>query len=177
MANGGLNLDSSQWLAQQFSLDRAYTVTGVEGWMAAYVPGLVTLVLYTDQTSLPGRELFSSSFTVQDRPNAWNGIHGMSFQLDAGTYWAAFQVDDSSDMRGYMGGDALYQLGNYAYGRGNWLAQSNQGLGLRIDGEASAIPTASSTYLVLVALFALLAATSRSTNPPVTLVTTNASAS
>jgi len=149
-------LDSSQWLAQQFTLNNAYSVSSVQGWMGAYVPGLVTLVVYTDQSSSPGVELFSSVFSVQDRLNSWNGVQDMSLQLNAGTYWAAFEVGDIDGMRGYMGGDALYQVGSFAYGHGNsWATQSNQGLGLRVEGDAFVVPVAPTVNLVLIGLLAV----------------------
>jgi hypothetical protein len=138
--SGGSNLDydyTHQWLAQQFTLDQAYRVTSVEGWIGAWIPGTVMLALYTDTPLGPGNELFASSFNVDTRLNAWHGVSGLAWDLSAGSYWAAFEVRDGQSMRGYIGGEPLYAVGRAAYSRNygkNWTEIGGSSLPLRIEG-------------------------------------------
>jgi hypothetical protein len=56
--DGGAVLDSSQWLAGEFTLTEAYTITDVLGWMNCDTPGDVTVVIYGDGGDVPdGSEL------------------------------------------------------------------------------------------------------------------------
>ena len=155
LASGGLNVDSSQWMAQQFTLNQSYELHSIEGWIGDYVPGVLTLVIYGNDSQGPTNKFLSAEFSFDERLNNWHGVNGLALNLDAGTYWAAFEVLGSSTFRGYMGGDATYQLGNFASSRDgiNWNQQGNQGLGLRIAGELSsvaAVPEADTSSMILI---------------------------
>lgn len=145
---GGINVDSSQWLAQEFTLNQSYELHSIQGWIGNYVPGEVTLVLYENDSQGLTNPFFSAKFSFDERLNNWHGVDGLALTLNAGTYWAAFEVLGASTFRGYMGGESVYQVGKYAYTRDggvHWSQQSNQGLGIRIDGDVSAVSTVPET--------------------------------
>lgn len=152
---GGYNLDfQDQWLAQQFTTSQAYQISGIEGWMGAYVPGDVTLALYSDVSGRPGEELFTSVFNVDGRLNDWYGATDLFWNLDVGTYWAAFEVRSGQGMRGYMGGGPTYQVGYGAWRGpgGNWAIMSSDSLGLRVYGDVATVPAPPAFILMATAL-------------------------
>jgi hypothetical protein len=86
-----LALDASNWLAGQFSLANAMTVTAISGYLDQRNQGdTFTVALYDDAANLPGTELFSGQAAYVD--TGWNGLSGLSWDLAAGTYWAALEV-------------------------------------------------------------------------------------
>lgn len=162
--NGGAVLDNSrQWLAQEFTLDQAYRVTNIEGWMGASVPGTVTLALYTDTAFRPGSELYSAEFSVEGRLNDWYGASDLSWDLSAGSYWAAFEVRDGQSMWGYMGGEPPHIVGAnaWSYNHGaSWIDGGSNSLGLRVGGILAPIPEPS-TYAMMLAGLGLLGLTAK----------------
>lgn len=152
-SSGGLSL-GGQWLAQQFTTTSNYRISGIQGWIGGF--GDATAALYMSGPSGPITELFSSVILVSGG-NDWHGVDGLSFDLGAGTYWLAFEVRSGQQMRGYMGGEPTYQLGNWAYGGGgNWNMQSVHGLGIRLFGEQT-VPEPTSFALAISAIAACVA--------------------
>jgi hypothetical protein len=133
-------LDPSQWLAGEFTLGQAYTVTDVVGWMHEWTAGNMTVAIYGDGGAVPdtSSELYSHTFyadlsTTGD--DAWVGAEGVSWNLGPGTFWAAFEVRTGSTWFG-MPMSAPSPLDNYAYtSAGVWTNDPDIDLGLRIFGD------------------------------------------
>lgn len=97
---GAYGLGSYQWLATEFSLSQNTTISQVKGWMmewpsyAQTTNAAVDAVIYSDGGNVPGSKLFSASFTPGDALD-WYGASGLSWNLNQGNYWLAFEVDRS----------------------------------------------------------------------------------
>src|SRR3989338_7374321 len=93
--DGGYYLSSIQWLAAEFTLNQAYTLTGVYSWMGGYpTPDYATLAIYGDGGEIPdvSDELYSQSFFVSSGGGSsynWHGPSGLNLPLPAGSYWVA----------------------------------------------------------------------------------------
>jgi hypothetical protein len=130
-----------QWLAGEFTLSQAYTVTDVVGWMWEANAGDLTVAIYSDGGDVPNdsSELYSHTFTadIPDGMNsAWIGAVGVSWDLGPGTYWAGFEVRSGSGAWFAMPWPAPSPLDNYAYkGSDGWTNGSNMNFGLRIFGD------------------------------------------
>lgn len=136
---GGAVLDSSQWLAGEFTLSQVYKITDVVGWMHEWTAGNMTVAIYSDGGLVPdtSSELYSHTFyadvpTVGD--DTWLGAEGVSWNLGPGTYWAAFEVRSGSTWFG-MPMTAPFPLDNYAYTSGGVWANSEIDFGLRLFGD------------------------------------------
>jgi hypothetical protein len=91
------NIHYHQWLAAQFTLDQAYTLTGIEGWFVPGTGGTIRLVIYGDDgANLPdvSSALYMEEYTFSrsdwDKTN-WYGLSGLDWYLDANTYWVSFE--------------------------------------------------------------------------------------
>ena len=142
----GWTLDSSQWLAGEFTLSQAYTVTDVVGWMFEGTPGNITVAIYGDGGDVPdaGSELYSQTLYVDipdSMTNAWIGAGGVSWDLGPGTYWAAFEVHEA-ETHFAMSHDAPFPLDNYSFTVDNVWVIDVAGLdfGLRVSGEPVPVP-------------------------------------
>ena len=137
--DGGTVLDVSQWLAGEFTLTEAYTITDVLGWMNYDTPGDVTVVIYGDGGDVPdGSELYSytsdlSLVLPSDRHNAWAGAQGVSWNLGPGTYWAAFEVSEIEPEYA-MPTPAPSPLDNYAFTMDSTWHNEHTDFGIRIYG-------------------------------------------
>ena len=137
-AGGGLP-EAEQWLAGEFLVASPVTITSIEGWMYVDQSGQLAVKVYSDGGDAPGSELFGSAFSVtQDWQAVWVGATGLSWALDPGAYWVAFQSYDPS-VGAYMPGEAPSPLVNEAYiydFTGSWLGGDHLDLGFRILGES-----------------------------------------
>ncbi|MBW2423863.1 MAG: PEP-CTERM sorting domain-containing protein [Deltaproteobacteria bacterium] len=155
---GGLTLTQSQWLGAKFSLEQAYTITSVEGWLvnlASLFELPVMAVIYGDAGEVPDTSdtLFEEEFDLV--PNffepGWSGVSGLSFDLEAGTYWLAFEVRDPEAISSAaMPPTSLQELSDYAYrpSGGEWIGDDSANLGIRIG----AIPEPGTALLLGVGL-------------------------
>lgn len=154
--SGGTSLNDGQFLAGQFSLAEQLTITSIEGWIGGS-GGAGTLVLYGNNGGVPGIELFSSAF-VGGFPDDWYGANGLSWLLDAGTYWAAFEVRVGDTFSGYMEDIAATStpLANYAFtSNGTYVPSSIERYGFRISGVQN-VPSPSVLFLFVIASLATL---------------------
>ena len=156
---GGWTLAGSDfgpaWLAGEFTLGQAYTVTDVVGWMFEVIAGDLTVAIYGDGGGVPDNsELYSQTFTA-DIPdgtdNAWVGAQGVSWDLGPGTYWAAFEVRTAEPWFA-MPESAPFPLDNYAYSSGGgWANLSGEyglNFGIRIFGDEHVVIPAPGAILL-----------------------------
>jgi hypothetical protein len=141
---GGVVLDSEQWIAGQFNISDAYTISSVEGWLSG--AGTFTTALYTDNgAGVPEVELYSEQFLSETEAYGWNGAYGLDWTLPSGTYWLAFEVRAGDTGAGAMPQNAPLPLADYAFtGQGSWQPDiSAIGVGMRI----SAVPIPPALWL------------------------------
>ena len=149
---GGVALGDGQSLAGEFTIGQQYTITDVEGWIGdiGFGGSTATVAIYTDGGSIPGTELFSAGFSV-GATDAWYGASGLSWLLDAGTYWVSYEVRAGDTLDGYMPGPAPSPLGAYAYTtNGDWFSDP-----LNIGVRISSVPIPAAAWLFGSALLGL----------------------
>ena len=152
---GGASLNAYQWLAAEFSITDSYTLTGIEGWMNEYNQkgGLLDIALYADGGAIPllSNQLYHQAVNVsQTTAPGWYGLDGLSWDLDPGSYWVAFEVH-SSGFSGSMPTPAGDPLAAYAFASGSPMAYHSAnylGLAIRIDADAAPIPEPATLLLV-----------------------------
>lgn len=142
-ATGGLSLTESQYLAGQFTLDQAYQIIEMEGWMIypTIIGDLpVFALLYGDDGDEPNlddqihRQLFTVDAALTP---GWHGISGVTLSLDPGTYWLAFEVPTASMGSGAMPPTPFQELDYYAVDSGlGYVANETARLGIRVLPEA-----------------------------------------
>lgn len=159
----GWTLDAEYWLAGEITLNAAYIITSIQGWMYEVDSGPLTIALYDDGGMVPGtNELFSATF-IADGPdlipgqaptNTWIGTDGLGWQLDPGTYWVAFEVR-AGDTWFAMPYPAADPLEHYA-GHIPYDADFISGFGLRVYGTP-VVPEPASLVLVALGLAGIVA--------------------
>ena len=160
--SGGLTLTPDQWLAAKITLDQPYTITSVEGWMV-YLSSIFSLpvwtVIYGDAGEVPNTSdvRFQQQFDLLPSGFApgWNGVQGLALDLEAGTYWVAFEVRDQGALgSGAMPPTALQALNDYAFwtSAGGWAGDDSANLGIRIG----AIPEPGTASLLTLGLALLV---------------------
>jgi len=157
-ASTGLVVNFSQFLAGQFTLTDSYIIKSVEGWFGPNSEGTITAVIYNSDVVLPGSELFSQQFLI-DSPSpddyAWDGAFGLSWALDPGTYWLAFEGRPGDMGWGWMPGEAPDPLSIYAIkpNQPDWEPLFGDHLGMRIN----AVPVPAAAILFASGFLGLIA--------------------
>jgi len=144
---GGYDLSLTQWLAASFTLDDASVVTGFQGWLADR-PGTLRVEILSSSKGSPGTSLYVHDiFQPLSAPTqSWVGVSGMDLHLDAGTYFAAFEVPTGYSYHGNMPCCAPKAMlgATMGFGRGSsgvWNLFPRFGLGLQVFGEkANGVP-------------------------------------
>jgi hypothetical protein len=162
-SSGGASLTQEQWLGAKITLDQPYTVTSIEGWMVyLYVLGSmpVTAVVYGDAGDVPDTAdlLFEQDFALPASAYApgWNGVDGLALDLEAGTYWIAFEVRQQVDFgSGAMPPTPLQELDDYAIWTlaGGWAGSDGANLGIRV----AAVPEPGGVCLLVAGVGCLMA--------------------
>jgi len=153
-SSGGWVLNVNQSLAVEFTLDQAYTLSDIEGFIGAEVAGTIAITIYNDAGEVPGGELFSSDVSLE-LADAWQGLSGLNWNMEAGSYWLSFEVRDGDPTMPYgrMLSGAPSPLGNEAYtthgyiplnlqGGSEWVAYDGLNIGVRIQGTPVPVPGA-----------------------------------
>ena len=147
-----LILSDGQWLAAEFSIGQSLQVSSLEGFINADTGNpdgaTYTLAIYSNDANRPdiSNELFSQQATFTG--DGWNGLHGLNWALDAGTYWLAFEVRSTDTLQGLMPVIAPHPLlaawsdGSSAY---TPVSGSNYSFGVRI----SSVPTPPALWLLV----------------------------
>ena len=147
-------VDSSNFLALQFSAAQAWRIDGIDAFLTGGQAGdHFALSLYRDATNhLPGDLIASTALSFV--ADGWNGAAALGWYLPtAGVYWLGVEgVDGSFNAPG--GG--LVMPGSTAFADGSHLGayQAYNGLqfGLRMTGE---VPEPTSIALLLAGLVAM----------------------
>lgn len=159
---GGYALQSTQWLANTFTLADSETITGINGWMIGNA-GTLQIDLYSAQNGLPGTSLFSADAKAEQWFNgAWVGVSGLAWTLDAGTYFVAFEVPANYTFNGGMDNNLPAPTGTVAFTDefGNWHRDPTAHIGFQVFGDAAStsVPEPSTPALAGLALVALAVA-------------------
>jgi hypothetical protein len=148
-------LNQTQWVAGEFSISQAYTITDLEGYLwgsSARDSGpTLTAAIYAGGNDTPaGTALFSNHFSVGEQ-DGWYGASNQSWFLQTGTYWAAFEVRQGDTYDGSLPGSAINPLGNEAFTDiiGGWHPYDDLSLAIRISGNASSQVPEPTTMLLL----------------------------
>ena len=142
---GGSSLSATQWMAGVFTLDQSYVITDVYGYIDTYTGYSCTIDIWTDNSGEPGAELFSQSFTINSYLAGWYGVSGVSWTLEAGTYWIVVEgTDPVSGGYAYMPTGAPNPLSSYTWSsdEGSTWWDSTSLPGFRVYGEPVPIPGA-----------------------------------
>ena len=92
---GGVTIYSNQWLAAKFSIDKSYTITNIQGFIVVYSGGFLDIVIYEGDDEIPNikNEIYHSTFSIPSAQAAnWCGLSNLEWELEAGTYWVAFEA-------------------------------------------------------------------------------------
>lgn len=137
---GTYSLTKDRWLAAQFTLDQAYTISRIQGWIAytgdSFAP--IPVVIYGDGGDVPNTAevFFDQQFGIGLNPidSDWRGPGGLALDLAAGTYWVAFEHIDYDGV-GAMFPTPFQELDNYAFwtpGTG-WVGDDELRIGVQIE--------------------------------------------
>jgi len=103
-------LSENQYYAGLFTLSQQETLTSVEGWIRGRGADgdEMTVAIYSNDLGLPGTpgtELFSATGLLSDAGPCpigqdcnyefWRGVYEQDWTLDAGSYWASFEMRTS----------------------------------------------------------------------------------
>lgn len=172
-----------QYLAGQFTVDTDYkaTITGIEGWMFGVNDestfmgnNELTIVLYgneyyqhpypytTFQRPDVNNQYYATTFVGpysewanDDYVPGWYGVDGLDWELDAGTYWVAFEVRSGQDFNGSMPIGVPDPMDKYAYysnlNPGYYQEWTGDTWGFQIEGSlapVNAVPIPGAVWLL-----------------------------
>ncbi|MFH0730221.1 MAG: DUF1566 domain-containing protein [Pseudomonadota bacterium] len=169
------NTLSLSWLAAEFTLGQASTITGIETYMINRAPGTATVVIYADKSDGPDENnpLFKHDFSTSILPlglYGWYGVSGLDWDLPAGTYWAAFEAIHRDGFYSCMPWDAPNPMDNYvAYNEayGVYGSSNSANFGFRISGANNPVSEPATILPISMGISG-----SFSSNEPVTVTVT-----
>jgi len=137
---GTYSLTRDRWLAAQFTLDQAYTISRIQGWIAysgsSFAP--IPVVIYGDGGDVPNTDevFFDQQFGIGVYPidSDWRGPASLALDLVAGTCWVAFEHIDIEGV-GAMFPTPLQELDNYAVWTPDtdWVGDDDLRIGVQIE--------------------------------------------
>ncbi len=152
----GVLLAARQSVAAEFSLSAGTTIGAVQGYFAGNVSQNITIEIFTDGGDIPGPSLYSGTFASTIGDGSWQGLGGLDWALDAGTYWVAFEGDSpGTPFSGYIPRGAPNPLGNEVVRTPTgYINADSINVGVRIFDTASAVPEPA-VWMMMMAGFAL----------------------
>lgn len=153
----GFSLGSLQSVAVEFPVKAAAVITGAQGWMIVFNPGLLDLALYRGGGDVPGDLLFRSTGRVSGANADWRGLSTLVWPVTPGTYWLGFETPDADPMNGALPFPSQRPLQNGAVmdrefnGRGYQAADEVAQMGVRVFAASGAAPTPEPTSILLLA--------------------------
>ena len=158
-------LRRDQWLAGEFTIAAATTITAVEGYIRTNptqsLGGTFTISLYADGGEVPssGDPLYFAAATraAGKVDPAWEGLSGLDWSLDSGSYWVTFEIRPTDTLAdGIMPVPSAAPLLDEAYAyRRAWSEYDELDIGVRISGQP--VPEPGAAWLSGSALVCLLA--------------------
>jgi PEP-CTERM motif-containing protein len=154
----GFSLGPLQSVAVEFRVDEAAVITGAQGWMLVFTPGLLDLALYRGGSDVPGDLLFRNTVRVSDGGSAaWQGLSTLAWSVTPGTYWIGFESPGSDPMNGSLpfpserplqnGAVIDHELDDAGYEPADEVAR----IGVRIFVASDVTPTPEPTSILLLA--------------------------
>jgi hypothetical protein len=155
----GVGIDENQWVASAFTVTGDVLLNSVEGWIGGGGSGTMSITIYDSAGEIPGSQIYTNEFSLFDTTpgvNSWHGATGLDWALNAGTYWASFEVRPGQTFSGVIPWDgnlasgcgscvanpmqdnAVYSSGYPA--SGGWHENDSLNFGLRIDADVSPVP-------------------------------------
>jgi hypothetical protein len=168
----GSNNGNYQYVAGKIKFASAYQINRIDTHLKFYEPyfasgGAFSIVLYNDDnTSGPGNLVYSAGggYMPADSQGAWYGISGLDWLVEAGSYWIAFEAQDSS-INAIMSYAARPAATEHAYNINFWgyngytTDLGGTPFSLRIDANSmSEVPEPGSLMLLLSALLTVFSA-------------------
>ncbi|MFT3736137.1 MAG: hypothetical protein QM776_14135 [Rhodocyclaceae bacterium] len=157
---GNWMFSASQYFAGEFDLGSAAVLNSIEGFFST-LPGSVVISIHADGGYVPGSVLYTADLATGTGNEAWRGLSGLDWSLDAGEYWVSFKPTFTSSYTSFAGGAASPML-QYAQGKGDyqWADEGEHsfdflGASVRIDATVSAVPEASTALMYGVGLLVL----------------------
>lgn len=164
---GSNALDSSDWMAEQFSVAAPTQIDSVLAYVLSNdssndLGKTFSIALYANDGTLPALDWWADSqgqlfhATATYNGDGWNGVSGLNWHLDAGSYWLALeQHGDATDAMSLQlptgATPAVDSVAFYSGGMSYTVASQSDAFGLKINTVA-AVPEPSSTALVLSSL-------------------------
>lgn len=162
----GSNNGYYQYQAGKVTFASSYQINSVDTHLSFFDPyfavgGTFSIALYNnDGASGPGSLAYSAGggYMPDDSQGAWYGVSGLNWLVDAGTYWIAFEAQNSS-INAIMSYAAQSAATEYAYNvnyggySGYTTELSGSPFSLRIDADlVNEVPEPGSLVLLLVSL-------------------------
>lgn len=138
---GGMSLNYPQTLFAQFVLNKAVTITAIQGWINVTQAGTMQVQIYQDNGDTPGNFVNSQMVTVGTTGASWVGASSLNWYLKAGTYWVGFMGTmggGGSSFTGTMPGPAPAPLGKEGYRQNPgmpFVRADAMDIGVRISGN------------------------------------------
>jgi hypothetical protein len=114
-----------QFLAAQFTLPEAASISSIEAWMTGNTAGSVAVKIRADLNGLPApiqpplyspSNVYAQTYSIPGRFGAgWVAFSNYSAVLAAGTYWVTIEPVAGSGFNSSMPGGAPAPLAKYAY--------------------------------------------------------------
>lgn len=151
-----------QYQGGQFTIAAGYkaNITSVEGYMygvdSQTSPDLTIAIYGNESYTHPypsvekerpdtSNEIYTMSFIGPNinEGKDWYGLDSLSWDLDAGTYWVAFEVRVGQTFNGSMPINVANPIPNAYYANGNpdWYYNLYSDIGFRIEGTVTEVGT------------------------------------
>ncbi|TAK96490.1 MAG: PEP-CTERM sorting domain-containing protein [Aquabacterium sp.] len=156
-------IDSSNSMAEKFSVSAATQIDSVLAYVlsndvAGDTGKTFSIALYADYGNLPALnlgQLFQATATYA--ADGWNGVTGLNWTLNAGSYWLALEASADSNSATYLqapnGALPVAQAVAYYAGGPSYVGTSlSESFGLHVTAVTPAVPEPGSLMLMLTSL-------------------------